>query len=44
MPIVPLVKFAHGLRYADIPLAVVNTMKQHMLDVIGAGLAGIAAD
>ena len=42
--IVPLVRFAHGLRYADIPPAVVDTMKQHVLDVIGAGLAGTAAD
>lgn len=42
--IVPLVQFAQRLRYSDISPAVVDKIKQHVLDVVGSGLAGTAAE
>jgi 2-methylcitrate dehydratase PrpD len=38
-----LAGFAHGARFADLPAAVVDKAKRHILDTLGASLAGALA-
>lgn len=43
-PIVKLVDFARRTRYEDLPGNVVDVVKKAMVDTVGAGLAGTAAE